>query len=298
MLEQYDLYLFHLVNRWCGHWFLDSVVNVEESLFLVNGGVVMAAYWWLWFERRGDKGNEQRRILILMAISSFIALFLARGLADMLPFRPRPMFAGIPYNQPSMHIFSNYENWSSFPSDHAAMYFALSFGVFLLWRSLGTVLMIYSLVWICLPRVYLGLHYPGDIAVGAAIGILVASGHFFLSRRKFMDRFVVQPVLAFERNYAGAFYAIVFAISLEMAGLFADLREAIRHSRFLLHIGLFKSMFLVAIIAVLAAALFRIFRHRVTSIGTDSQASGVGAAFSEGEISRPASAGRWLREAE
>ena len=295
MLQQYDLYLFHLVNRWCGHWLLDSIVNVEESLFLVNGGVVIAAYWWLWFERRGSKSEGQRRTLILMVISSFIALFLARGLADVLPFRPRPMFAGIPYNQPSMHIFSNYENWSSFPSDHAAMYFALSFGVFLLWRSLGTALMIYSLVWVCLPRVYLGLHYPGDIAAGAAIGILVASGHFYLSQRKFVDRFVLRPVLAFERNHAGAFYAVAFAISLEMAGLFADLREAIRHSRFLLHAGLFKGMFLVVIVAALAVILFRILRHRAVSIRSDSEVSVVGSVFSKRTISRPAPESRSVR---
>ncbi|HEX4270443.1 MAG TPA: phosphatase PAP2 family protein [Rhizomicrobium sp.] len=295
MLQQYDLYLFHLVNRWCGHWFLDSIVNVEEGLFLVNGGVMMAAYWWLWFERRGSKSERQRGILILMAISSFIALFLARGLADILPFRPRPMFAGIPYNQPSMHIFSNYENWSSFPSDHAAMYFALSFGVFLLWRSLGTVLMIYSLVWICLPRVYLGLHYPGDIAAGAAIGILVASAHFYLSQRKFVDRFVLQPVLAFERNHPGAFYAVAFSVSLEMAGLFADLREAIRHSSFLLHVGLLKGIFLVVIVTVLAAIIFQILRRRVVSVGSDPQASSVDSAFSQKAVLRLVSESRPFR---
>ncbi|MEK7555530.1 MAG: phosphatase PAP2 family protein [Patescibacteria group bacterium] len=58
----------------------------------------------------------------------------------------------------------------SFPSGHMTFYFALAFSVFLVnkrwgWRFLGATLLI------GLARIFVGVHWPLDIIVGAFIGI-------------------------------------------------------------------------------------------------------------------------------
>lgn len=62
-----------------------------------------------------------------------------------------------------------------FPSCHAANTFMLAFFVCLLFRNrwLTSFMMAWALL-TCYSRVYLGVHYPGDLLVGALIGMAVA----------------------------------------------------------------------------------------------------------------------------
>ena len=70
---------------------------------------------------------------------------------------------------------SNWKQLSSFPSDHAALFFTLAVGIYFASRRAGWFCFIYySLQFICLPRVYLGEHYSTDIVAGAAIGMVPA----------------------------------------------------------------------------------------------------------------------------
>jgi undecaprenyl-diphosphatase len=62
-------------------------------------------------------------------------------------------------------------SWSSFPSDHAMLWMAVATGIFLVWRGIGVLAILYTVLFICVPRAYLGFHYPTDLLVGAAVGI-------------------------------------------------------------------------------------------------------------------------------
>lgn len=46
-------------------------------------------------------------------------------------------------------------------------------GIFLVWCWVGVLALLHCAIFICLPRVYLRLHYRTDIIGGAAIAILV-----------------------------------------------------------------------------------------------------------------------------
>jgi hypothetical protein len=54
------------------------------------------------------------------------------------------------------------------------LFFTLALGIYFASRRAGWFCFIYSLLFICLPRVYLGEHYPTDIVAGAAIGMVPA----------------------------------------------------------------------------------------------------------------------------
>lgn len=70
----------------------------------------------------------------------------------------------------------------SFPSNHTATAFALATVVFVSRRRLGSGLLACAIL-IGLSRIFVGVHYPGDILAGAGIGILSAIYVSFLFNR-------------------------------------------------------------------------------------------------------------------
>jgi hypothetical protein len=123
----------------------------------------------------------------------------------------------------SIPMKPNLENWSAFPSDTAAYFFALAFGVMHLSRRLAVPIALYTLGWICVPRMYLGVHYASDIVVGSALGILAA---WLSLRSEFLRSTVARRVLTIEEKSPQWFYAIAFLVSFEMATVFGGLRDA------------------------------------------------------------------------
>ena len=71
-----------------------------------------------------------------------------------------------------------------FFSSHAAN--TMSIAVYFIWmvrsRRLSIALVIWSLL-NCWTRMYLGVHFPGDIMVGLLWGVAVGTGVYFLYRR-------------------------------------------------------------------------------------------------------------------
>ena len=233
MIQNLDSTLFHAVNAFSGNRFLDCLADIEESTSLLKGGLFMAVYYWLWFEMRGRQQEAHRKILIAMLMASFAALSIARILARIVPFRVRPMFADSLYHMPSITVSPNYELWSSFPSDTASLFFALGVGVFLIWRAAGVLLLVYTCLWICLPRLYLGLHWPSDLIGGAIIGAASAGLFFWLAETRIYDRWIGGPLLRLENSYPAIFYACAFPVLYEIAIMFTDVRYAMHHSGFL-----------------------------------------------------------------
>jgi hypothetical protein len=177
MIGQFDLFLFHTVNSWCGNWTLDRLAAFEESNQFFKGGLMVTAYWWFWFSGRSPQREATRDRIIGVLIGVFLGLALARTLAALLPFRVRPMYVdGIGYHHPSLQFPMDLESWSSFPSDMATYFFGLSFGLYGLSRPLGAFLLIFSAVWVCLPRLYLGIPLPLGPHQWRAVGRLDSLG--------------------------------------------------------------------------------------------------------------------------
>jgi hypothetical protein len=78
--------------------------------------------------------------------------------------------------------------------------------VFLVSRGAGLLALLYSLLLIDFPRVYLGLHYPSDILGGLIVGFAVA---WIATLAPIRDA-VSPPLLRFLERRPGMFYAGFF----------------------------------------------------------------------------------------
>ena len=114
------------------------------------------------------KKEETQRATILCL--SFLAALVARyGITSPLHhlfMRPRP-FVVYQVNQLIVYAVDK----SSFPSGHAAFFFGLAMVVYFYNKKAGWWFLSAALL-ISLARVFVGVHYPLDILVGALIGLL------------------------------------------------------------------------------------------------------------------------------
>ena len=90
---------------------------------------------------------------------------------------------------PGMHLLVDKTKDFSFTSDHATVAGAVAAGLFLVNRRLGLVAAVAALA-MAFARVYVGAHYPGDVAAGFLLGATVTVALSRLGAR------VVEPVVA------------------------------------------------------------------------------------------------------
>lgn len=194
----------------------DAAVAALTGLELAKGGVVMALYWWAWFDARSDA--RRREVLISTLFAAAVATTAASLLATALPFRLRP---NLQYRTPGQLVAPGWDDWSAFPSDHATLFFALAAGLYRALPWAGRAALLHALFVVCLPRLYVGLHYPTDVLGGAVLG--VASALLFTSAR--LRSAIARLPLAFARRSPGPFHAAFFLLSYLVATLFSDLRR-------------------------------------------------------------------------
>ncbi|MDP3052211.1 MAG: phosphatase PAP2 family protein [bacterium] len=77
-----------------------------------------------------------------------------------------------------------YDSASSFPSGHAAFFFALAAIIFIFHKKWGIVYFLGSLI-ICVSRIMAGIHWPADILGGVVVGIGSAILIYYWLRPRF-----------------------------------------------------------------------------------------------------------------
>jgi undecaprenyl-diphosphatase len=198
----------------------DTFVYMLDN-HLLKGGVVVALIWWGWFRPDANKINN-RHYLLWGIVACLLSIVVARTLAKSLPFRERPFRnAAIHFQPPYGTDSEELMDWSAFPSDHAAVFFALATSIFFAWRAAGIFAFCHVFVIICLPRIYLGYHHPTDILGGAAIGIGIAC----LGRLGPVRDAASRAMTPWLQRSPGSFYACLFVITFQIATLFEGMRS-------------------------------------------------------------------------
>jgi undecaprenyl-diphosphatase len=113
--------------------------------------------------------------------------------------------------------------FGAFPSDHAALFFALAVGLFAWSRRAGLSGLLLASVF-SVARVVVGFHYPSDMVAGAAMGAALAGGAMLMARGP-------QPVLdgvvqLFVRRPA-IMYPLLFVVALDFTQHFRLVFRAI-----------------------------------------------------------------------
>jgi undecaprenyl-diphosphatase len=221
-MNLFDITIIMCLNRFSQlSWTADSMVRFIAMNHLIKGGILMGIFWWGWF-----KINKNRQIvrvhLIAGLYSCFVAMVFARVLALSLPFRLRPLHEeGLGFILPHSMKPTILDGWSSFPSDHAVLFYAISTAMFYISKKAGNFAIAYTTLVIGLPRIYLGLHYPTDIIAGAFIGIGIA---LLFQSSCLIDK-VSRPTLKFSNSEPGIFYALLFTLTYQICDMFDNSRS-------------------------------------------------------------------------
>jgi undecaprenyl-diphosphatase len=222
-MNSFDKSILLWLNSFVGRWpHLDLILVQFQQNDLLKGAVFIALFWYLWFSPAADKNATlQRQQKLFSAICAVVVgILVARSMADLLPFRPRPL------TNPDLHLAMPGDapprllaTWSAFPSDHAVVWFALAVGIYLVHRGLGILTFGYACA-LGIGRVYMGVHHPTDIMAGGAIG----AGLTVLFCNSRINRALYSGAEKLQRLRPGWFYAGLFLATYEIANLFDEVR--------------------------------------------------------------------------
>ncbi|MBI1273251.1 MAG: phosphatase PAP2 family protein [Alphaproteobacteria bacterium] len=207
-------------------WF-DTVMHAFKSSNILKSGIYMAMVWFAWFANTGPHDERKRRENALTAImAAIIAPLVARLLVIVLPHRLRPVQnPDLPFQKSFFLETDNLDTWSSFPSEHATLFFTITVALFFVSRRLGLIALAYAL-FLSFVRVYLGLHYPTDIMGGMVVG----AGVVLLLRWPVIKQLYVRPAFYIHEKYPGLFYAGMFLLCCEIEEMFFDIQLYLGHA--------------------------------------------------------------------
>jgi len=153
-----DITVFNLLNQYAG----ESVCLDSLAIFFAEYlGYFLVAILILFLL------IDTKRYWLVVAMALAAAVLSRFVITEIIRFfweRSRPFVGN------TVNLILGHEATSSFPSGHAAFFFAISTVVYSYNKKTGTLFMIASFL-ISLARVFAGVHWPTDIIGGALVGI-------------------------------------------------------------------------------------------------------------------------------
>jgi undecaprenyl-diphosphatase len=165
-----NTFLFQKINSLAGQYIWLDKLGVFFATY--SGYILLVVLVLIFIFKR-------QKIVRFMVLTALISAGISRGIiTTIIRFfyhHPRP-FDVLAVKQ--LIPESDY----SFPSGHAAFYFALSMGVYFYNKKLGVIFFAVSAL-MGIARIFAGVHWPADILGGALIGIVTALLVNFCARK-------------------------------------------------------------------------------------------------------------------
>ena len=222
MLEHLDTELLLTLNGVLRNQFWLKAVSGLALNPIARGVPVFVPFVVLWFSP--DRITRRGHMALGTAGACFATL-ISVLLQKHLQVDIRPAL------DPSVHLYKEikldpavWDRISSFPSDTATLYFALSTVIFLEWRSAGALAYAWSFITTGICRVALGLHYPSDFAGGIILG--VGTVYLFTSIPLFANW--IQYHLEKTEARKPWIYAALFVVLADAYGQFQGLQGVMR----------------------------------------------------------------------
>jgi len=130
--------------------------------------VLVVAAGLLWFVARPG-GSLRPKIAAASAVAAAAVALLGNVVLGQLWYHSRP-FVDHPH-QTLLLVRHGADN--SFPSDHASVAFAVAFAVLAFYRRFGVALLVVAVA-VAIDRVFVGVHYPVDVAASLLVGLAAA----------------------------------------------------------------------------------------------------------------------------
>jgi membrane-associated phospholipid phosphatase len=129
-------------------YFFKSVTFLGNIAFLY---FLLPIVYWCWRKRAGF-------FLMILVILASYSNFLIKGF--------------IAWERPPINLWLIGANGYAFPSTHAVLAVVIwGFLAYQVRKTWFTILSIFLVLLIAISRVYLGVHYPGDVLAGLAVGV-------------------------------------------------------------------------------------------------------------------------------
>ncbi|MBI2625056.1 MAG: phosphatase PAP2 family protein [Candidatus Nealsonbacteria bacterium] len=156
-----DFIFFGAINQFAGKFTPLDYFSVFISEYF--GYIILAIFIFLFLFNI----EKYLSMFIVGVLSSFIARFGAVELIRFFLPKTRPFIEN------NVNLLVDRVNQSSFPSGHAAFFFALAASVYFYNKKTGLLFFAGGLL-VSLARVFVGLHWPSDVLAGAILGIATA----------------------------------------------------------------------------------------------------------------------------
>lgn len=134
------------------------------------GYVLLAVFLFLFWR------NKNKNFFFIPLISALVSRFVFTEIIRFFYFRPRP------FVEQGISSLIEHAPSASFPSGHAAFFFALSAGIYSFNKKNGYWFFAASMI-IGLARVFAGVHYFTDVLGGLVIGLFSFWLVSFISKR-------------------------------------------------------------------------------------------------------------------
>ncbi|WHY85334.1 undecaprenyl-diphosphatase [Neobacillus novalis] len=141
-----------------------AIFMADYMIFVLALG--MLVYWF-------TQTNKNRMMVIQGGVAFVLAEVLGK-IAGTMYYHNQP-FAELPnVNQLISHAVDN-----AFPSDHSILFFSVCFSFWLVRKKEGWLWLVFA-CFVGVSRIWVGVHYPGDVLTGALFGIVAALVAYWL----------------------------------------------------------------------------------------------------------------------